>query len=233
MLTNLRSIASTQAKPTKDTMIKMHSFLEYTATHQDAIMTYQASNMVLVLHSNASYLSTSKACSQAGGHFIMSFNTNDPSNNGAVLNITQLIKSVMSSAAKAELGALYVNAREAIPRHQLLEETGHPQPPTSMQTDNSTALSVIPSNIQPRQTKAMDMRFYWMRCCEAQSHFRFFWRPGKTNLADYWTKHHCVAQNIDQRSKKIMPQSMIIALQASKQCMPAPLLNYKFTAAAA
>jgi hypothetical protein len=107
MLTGLSAIASTQAKPTEETMIKMHDFLDYAATHQDAIITYQASNMVLAIHSDASYLSKPKARSRAGGYFFMSSNTKDPSNNGAILNIAQIIKSVMSSAAKAELGALY------------------------------------------------------------------------------------------------------------------------------
>jgi hypothetical protein len=41
---------------------KMHSFLDYVATHQDAIITYQASNMVLAVHSDTSYLSEPKAC---------------------------------------------------------------------------------------------------------------------------------------------------------------------------
>jgi hypothetical protein len=171
MLTSLSAIASMRAKPTKDTMIKTHAILGYAATHQNAIITYQASNMVLAAHSHASYLSEPKAHSQAGGHFFMSSNTKDPSNNGAVLNIAQ----VMSSAAKEELGALYVNARKAIPQRQLLEEMGQPQPPTPMQTDNSTALVVITSEIQPRQTKAMDMQFHWLRCREAQSQSRFFW----------------------------------------------------------
>jgi hypothetical protein len=121
----------------------------------------------------------------------MSSDTNDHDNNHIGLNTAQLIKSVMSLAAEAELGALYVNARKAISQCQLLEEIGHPQPPTPMQTDNSTALGVVTSNIWPRQTKAMDMRFHWLRCREAQNQFRFFWRPGKTNLADYCTKHHC------------------------------------------
>ena len=70
----------------------------------------------------------------------MSSDTKDPNNNGAVLNIAQIIKSMMSSAANAELGALYVNTHKAIPQRQLLEEMGHPQPPTPMQTDISTAL---------------------------------------------------------------------------------------------
>jgi hypothetical protein len=39
----------------------------------------------------------------------------------------------------------------------LLQEMGHPQPPTPTQTDNSTALGNVTSNIQPRQTKSMDI----------------------------------------------------------------------------
>ncbi len=74
------------------------------------------SDMVLVVHSDASYLSEPKARSRAGGHFFLSLDTEDPINNGAVLNIAQLIKAVMSSAVEAELGALYINAREAVPQ---------------------------------------------------------------------------------------------------------------------
>jgi hypothetical protein len=63
-------------------------FLNYAATHQDAVLMYHASNMVLVVHSGgASYLNKPKACSQASGHFFMSSNTKDPANNGAVFNI--------------------------------------------------------------------------------------------------------------------------------------------------
>ena len=59
-------------------------------------------------------------------------------NNGAVLTIAQIVKLVMSSAAQAELGALYINSRETAPQRHLLEEMGHPQPPTPIQVDNTT-----------------------------------------------------------------------------------------------
>ncbi len=177
MLTTLSAIASAQAEPTEETMTRCKQFLDYAATHQDAILTYKSSNMVLVVHSDASYLSEPKARSQAGGHFFLSLDTENPINNGAVLNITQLIKAVMSSAAEAELGALYINAREAIPQCQTLAEMGHKQPPTPMQTDNSTALVVMNNNIQPRRTKAMDMQFHWLRCRGAQHQFCFFLAP--------------------------------------------------------
>jgi hypothetical protein len=69
--------------------------------------------MVLVVQSNASHLSKSKAHSQAGGRFFMSSDTKDPAKNGAVLNIAQLIRSVVSLAAEAKPGALYMNARKS------------------------------------------------------------------------------------------------------------------------
>ena len=53
----------------------------------------------------------------------------------------------MSSAAEGNLGALYINAREAMPMRILLEEMGHPQPKTPMQIDNSTALGVVTNTV--------------------------------------------------------------------------------------
>ena len=44
----------------------------------------------------------------------MSENNNIPTNNGAVLNILQIIRAVMSSAAEAKLGALFINAKTAV-----------------------------------------------------------------------------------------------------------------------
>ena len=147
-------------------------------------------------------------------------NTNEQTN-GAVLNVAQIIKAVMSSAAEAELGAMFINAREAIPARKTLEEMGHKQPTTPMQVDNSTAIGVANNKIQPRRTKAMDMRFHWLRDREAQRQFNFYWRPGKENLADYWTKHHCAAHHRQMRPKILTPKIVLNALRASLQRAPA------------
>jgi hypothetical protein len=162
IITGLSSLAAAQAKPTVQTLFLINWLLDYVATNPDAILTYKKSDMVLAVHSDASYLSEPTARSQAGGHFFCSANMDDPPNNGAVLNIPKILKAIMSSAAEAELGALYINAREAIPMRHLLEEMGHKQPPMPIQTDNSTALGVVTNNIQPRRTKAMDMQFHWL-----------------------------------------------------------------------
>eukprot|EP00804_Cyclotella_cryptica_P010212 CCRYP_013824-RA/>CCRYP_013824-RA protein AED:0.39 eAED:0.39 QI:0/-1/0/1/-1/1/1/0/225 len=89
---------------------------DYAMTHPDAMITYRASNMILAVHSDASYLSETKARSRAGGHFFLSEDDPSPRNNGAILTLAQIIKPGMSSAAEAELRALYINARETIPQ---------------------------------------------------------------------------------------------------------------------
>jgi hypothetical protein len=63
------------------------------------------------------------------------------------MTIAQIIKAVMLSVAEAEIGALYINCREAIPAHHTLEYLGHTQPPTPMQTNNTTALSIVNNNV--------------------------------------------------------------------------------------
>ena len=41
----------------------------------------------------------------------------------------------------------------------------------------------------------MDMQFQWLKDRESKEQFRIFWRAGKTNLADYFTKHHSPAHH--------------------------------------
>jgi hypothetical protein len=106
------------------------------------------------------------------------------------MTISQIIKFVMASAAEAELGALYITARDMIPLRNALEEMGWKQPKSPIQTDNSTAAGFIHDTIVQRRIKMIWMRLHWLRCREAQGQFRFYWDKGSSNLADYHTKHH-------------------------------------------
>ena len=84
------------------------------------------------------------------------------------------MKTIMSSAAEAEIGAMYGNAREAVPARQSLNEMGHRQPRTPMQTENTAAYSVVTNNVQTKRTKTMDMCFNWLWCCDAQEKLRYY-----------------------------------------------------------
>jgi hypothetical protein len=109
----------------------------------------------------------------------------------------------MSSAAEAELGALYLNAKEAVYLQQILSEMGHPQPKMLIQMDNTTVEGVVNNKIQPKRTKAMDMRFHWLRDQESQGQFKIYWWPGGTNLADYFMKHHPPAHHVNVRAESL------------------------------
>ena len=54
--TGSRQHDSDQASPTEETMRKTKHFLDYMASHPDAILTFSASSMVPAMHNNTSYL---------------------------------------------------------------------------------------------------------------------------------------------------------------------------------
>ena len=131
----------------------------------------------------------------------------------------KIIKAIMSSAAEDELRALYINARKAAKEQMFLEEMGHPQPPTPMQTDNSTTEAIINSCVQPKCTKAMDMCFYWL-CNWAVNKKQFFWHPGVLNFVEYWSKHHPVPHHNNMRPEFLTPFKTVLELHAQKAHSP-------------
>lgn len=131
----------------------------------------------------------------AGREDIFISKTSRMSTNGAIINISTIIKHVMASAMESEIAAIFLNAREALPLRVLLEELGHRQDATEIVTDNSTAHGMINKTMTPRRSKSIDMRFHWLKCREAQQQFRILWAPGATNLADYFTKHFSPAHH--------------------------------------
>ena len=124
----------------------------------------------------------------------------------------------MSSVAEAELAALYINAHEAAYIRKILTEMGHLQPRTPLQTDNSTAEGVVNNNVQTKRLKAMDMRLHWLRDRESQGQFRIYWRPGKTNRADYWSKtQHPPSHHRDMRAEILTPYQQVLDLRRKQE----------------
>ena len=107
-------------------MKRTNPFLDYATMHLDAISTYTASDILLSVHSDVSYLSKPKARSFTGGNLFLSGDTINTTNNEAVLKISQIIKILMALVAEVELGELFINVQEAHPQQEALEE---PPPP--------------------------------------------------------------------------------------------------------
>ena len=193
MLPALGSLAAQQSAPTKKTFQALTQFLNYAASHPDAVIRFRASDMLLTVESDCSYLSEPKARSRwAGFHFLGERNTTTLVSrpNGPVHVPCQILKEVVSSAAEGELAAVFHNAKESCPIRICLEELGHPQPPTPIITDNTTAAGIANDTVKQKRSKAIDMRFYWIRDRIRQKQFTVFWRKGTLNRADYMTKHH-------------------------------------------
>jgi len=190
----LGTLGSVQTKPTTNTALDIDRLLRYVASHPDATIRYHASDMVLYIHSDASYLSETEARSRAGGYFFLANKTSPPAAptppiNGAIHVYSTIIKNVLSSAAEAELAALFLNAKEAVAIRTTLSELGHPQPSTPIQTDNKCAAGIANDTVKQKRSKAIDMRFYWIRDRVKQDQFLVHWQPGSENLGDYFTKH--------------------------------------------
>ena len=191
MLHALNDISINTSKGTEATLAAMVYLLNYAATHPSAEIIYRASDMVLRVDSDAAYLVAPEARSRAGGYHYLS-DKEGKTFNGPVMVLAKVIKNVMASAAEAELGALFMNGQEAVALRNCLVAMGHPQPATPLKTDNSTASGILNNTMKQKRSKAIDVRFYWLRDRAKQGQFHIFWDSGKHNLADYYTKHHPV-----------------------------------------
>jgi hypothetical protein len=145
----LNDIALEQTKATEKTQAATNKLLDYLATHPDATIRYHASDMILHIHSDASYLSVSNARSRLGGLFFLGNKPPEQDTlNGSILNVASVIKNVVASAAESEVGACFHNAQSGAPLRVTPTELGHTQPPTSLRTDNSTAFGILNETIK-------------------------------------------------------------------------------------
>ena len=154
LLAMLSTITLQHSNGTKAVSDACKNLLDYVATHPNAGIGYQACNMILAIHTDASYLSKHNTRSRAAGHFYLTNNKDKDFNNGAIHTLSSIIKHVMSSTSEAELAALYYSCKQAIPIQRTLEELGHIQPgPTPVSTNNSTAPRLTMGTMTPKASK--------------------------------------------------------------------------------
>ena len=117
VLMALNTIASEQTKGTKCTMEKALQVLDYLATHPDATVRFCVTDMVMNIHSDASYLLEPNSRSRACGHFFLGWLPVDGQPirlNGVFHMLCLILRFVVASAAEAKLGALFLNCQEGM-----------------------------------------------------------------------------------------------------------------------
>jgi hypothetical protein len=168
MLVALGTLASAQTQATTQIMDAAIYLLNYAATHPDTTIQIHKSDMILYVHSDASYLSKPKARSRICGYFYLG-DRDEPADKprpNAPIHIKSCItKNVMSSSSKGETSALFHNGQEAAHIRQILKELDREQSqPTLITTDHSTADGFANNRTKIKQSKAShghrDMRFY-------------------------------------------------------------------------
>ena len=209
ILPALNEIATFQSSPTTDTVHKTNMLLDFLATHPAAKLRFYAGNMQLKVESDAAYLVLPGARSRIAGYFYLHANPHPTKVYSKYYNAPihvecSTIKNVVSSAAEAECGGLFLNCGTAIGIRNTLIGMGHPQGKTSVITDNSTAKSFVHSEMRVKRSKSWDMKYNWLRDRTAQQQFNILWDKGTRNMADYFTKHHPPSHHKIKRSDYIL-----------------------------
>jgi hypothetical protein len=132
-------------------MKKCKHLLDYLTSHPDASVHFHASNMILNIHSNASYLSKLNAHSHACKHIFMGWKPNPTKPiklNGAFFTLCAILRFVVLSAGKAKLGALFLNCKQATISNSSWKKWAIPNHPPQLTTMilPQLALPINPSN---------------------------------------------------------------------------------------
>ena len=185
LLTVKKKISRHKIQKTLKKMQKMKRLLQYVSSHRNIGIRFYASNMILSLLSDASYLSRPRARSVYGTYAYFG-----PAHtiNGPIACTSKMITNVVSAVSEAELSGGFHAAQDAVQYRRTLHDLGYPQPPTLLRMDNTVAIGLATNTINAKRSKAMDMRYFWIIDRVAQKQFIIQHIPGIWNLADHFTK---------------------------------------------
>ena len=207
MLTAVNKISMQSANPTRATLKAIDRLLSYAEQYPNATTEIRPSNMQLCAQSDASYLSEHGARSRAGAVLYFGL-TSDNTINGMIEYISTVIPTVCSSVAEAEYAALFLTGRAITNIRTILEDLGYPQQTTNIICDNACAVGIANGSVKQKRSKAIDMRYHWIRDQVNQGKLTISWAEGASNLADYFTKAHPVHHYVTMRRTYVYtPQS--------------------------
>jgi hypothetical protein len=141
----LNDIATEQTKVTEKIQAATNQLLDYLANHPDAAIRYHASDMILHIHSDASYLSVSNARSRLGGLFFLGNKSPEQETlNGSILNVAAVIKKRGRLRSRIRSWRVLSQRPKWRPTQSHTNRAGpHTQPLTPMRTDNSTVFGIL------------------------------------------------------------------------------------------
>ena len=111
MLPALNDISGQQSKPTENVKLKCQELLNYAVTYPNVAVCFYASDIILHIHSYAAYPVIPKSRSCIAGYLYLD-NSNKKLSilSGSILIKCKTLKSVLASAAGAEIFGVFHNA---------------------------------------------------------------------------------------------------------------------------
>ena len=104
---------------------------------------YYTSNMILTIHSGASFLVAPEAKRCIAGFFSLQQPHHTSTQNAPILVECKTLKHMIISAVECKNAAAFHNVQQAIPIQYILHQIGYPQPATSLLVDNTTTQRFI------------------------------------------------------------------------------------------
>ena len=149
------------------------------ATYLNPSVTFKKLHMILCMSSDSFYLSVSQSRTRVGGyHFLGNkYNSNTPLGNQQI-NINApihaeaiMLRAIMGTVSESEITVACANSMLGVNHRIKLMEMGHTQQATPLEMENATAHGVLTKQLTPKISKAIDMRFYWLRYRNNQHQF--------------------------------------------------------------
>ena len=188
LLHEINKLGSIQTTATQAIKPAVRRLLEYARAYSDSELVFRKSNMHVIIQTDASYLSRPNSKSVAGCIIYFGDASVPTTENGAVFANSTVLDVVVSSAAEAEYGAAFKSGQQGINIRNIAIGLGHAQPATPILCDNKFAVDFANDTCKQRRSKAIDMRFHWLRDRIRQGQFTITHVPGCSNLADIFTK---------------------------------------------
>ena len=95
--------------------------------------------------------------------------------NAPILVVCEILRNVVASTEKSETTGIFINAQIDLPINHISGCLSHPQPPTPLKSDNSTATGFVNNKIHQKRSKSWDMRCHWLRDKETQKMIKVYW----------------------------------------------------------
>ena len=89
------------------------------------------------------------------------------------------MKFVASYASEAEIGTLFMNAKEGRIIWITLEELGHTHSPTPINCDNATSAGIENGTLKRQRSRSTEMRYFYIWDQVKKGEFELVWNPGK------------------------------------------------------